>query len=95
MPGARPEAGVSAELGGGLVVEPKYWFKRNIVSLERAREWQKMWENWRDSAVDDDEEVDGELDAHQRFLLNIADLKVNDWERVVGQVGRPFTSRCV
>ena len=69
--GARPEAVVSAELGGALVVEPEYWFKRNVVSLERAREWGKMWETWKDSAVDDDEEVDDEVEAEEDVASTI------------------------
>ena len=38
--------------------------------------------------MDDDEEVDGDVDAHQKFLLRIAEKKAEDWEESC-RIGRP------
>ena len=86
--GAVPSASAFASTGVGVAVEPEYWFNRNVATLRRAREWEAWWEKWKGSAVDDDEVVEGDLDAHQKFLLDVMDCKADEWDECCRQ-GRP------
>ncbi len=74
--------GVSADIAGVVNPQGFDWYAHNVVSLERAAEWEKLWEKWRNSAVDEGDDAPDrvELDVWQRFLFDIMEKKADEWD---------------
>jgi len=82
-PGVSMQMDSAADASGAVNPSSFDWSSTNVASLERAKEWENLWGEWRNSAVDEDADAPGrsELDVWQRFLFDIMDQKARDWEK--------------